>query len=477
MASYYFYKYGFPGYRDERLPIDDPRKPREADPDVKALLEEALERAIAQGKKADRQRRKRTAPPLTSVPKKPKTVTVDEPLSETPTPTETPKHVPPFQFEDPTKPPKTTEPPLPTWPPWPKKAHKSYFTMGKYVGRFRRLKNKRRYDPFRSLGSTYKSETSGTSTGATVAEVGHSTNAAQQIVRSVGRSILRRCIEKDEQIITDWGDTPTGGSATYSVVLDYRADPTSAISSTTSYTFTAALSFEGMADELIAEFLKVVSNAATEQVWETIHFTSSSWTISVPLKEARVCYSVVSVLTVQNITESGESTGENHKADDIRANPLVGRCWSVRGNTFLPVAGSGSVGYSNNIALGTSGLVGDITGNLAHPKPPNFYQNAKRSGQVMLQPGQIKKSTLSEFKNIKFNVFMHLYKNWNKFNLSVSTSFDAYMTVGKSKLFHFEHMLDLTGTDPDVTVAYEINLFVKSYMKYYRKREALRIEA
>jgi hypothetical protein len=359
-----------------------------------------------------------------------------------------------------------------------RKRKRRFVTRGRYVGAFKRANNKRTFNKFRTLGSTMKLEASGTSVGGTTAEIGHSTCAAQQILKSVGRAILRRLMQKEDKVVSDWTASPTAGSNAYSIYIKYRLTPTAAISTTATHTFTAALSYEGMADELIAEFLKLILNASTEHVFVSIDLQDAAENYTLPLKEARIHYSVVSLLSLQNITKSDTGGTEDHTSMlDIRNNPLVGRVFYTSGNTFLPSGGEGSVGYTGNIALSTNGRLGDMASTMVHPKGPNFYLNAPRSGSVMLQPGEIKKSVLKDVKNVSFNYFMFLYRNWNKNNLAVTTAFDSHMRVGKSRMFHFEHQLDIAGDDPDVTVAYEINLFVNSYLSYKRNREALRIEA
>jgi hypothetical protein len=356
---------------------------------------------------------------------------------------------------------------------------------GRFVGKFGRLKNKRRYDKFRSCGSTNKVEVSGNSTGTEVAEIGHSVCCPQLIMQSVGRAILRRGLEKlTGTVITDWSANAPHNADNYYYEISYRTSIE--ISTITNGGYVAfggavGISFTDMADVLMNAMLTLCTTGLDQILFESVNFRwgpAAAWNdqCTIPLRQSLVTFSVNSHLTIQNITESHTGGTDDHtNVLDVRANPVLGRCWMTKSNTFIPVGGS-TEGFTSNVADERYGQIGDITGNMTYQKPPNFYSNAKRSGQVILQPGEIKHSNLKLFKRVYFNRFMRMFKRWTAVNTSVTAAgTDTYVGVGPSKLFHFEHMVKNSG-DPSVSLGYEIDVFVKSYLSYRNKREALRID-
>lgn len=361
-----------------------------------------------------------------------------------------------------------------------------FYTMGKYAGSFSAPRNVRGRDLFRTLGSTTKVEVQASTAGADTAEIGHSVCVPQLIMQSVGRAILRRGLEKiGHQPITDWSATVGGtNSVDYTYQIIHRTDPTtSTVTSPTATNFGSSLTYSGMADELMEAILALYTTTNDHVMIEHINFsrqfgasTDPYDEFTLPVRQSVVCVSVLSLMTLQNITESSSGGTDDHtQTTDVRANPVIGRMFQTLSNSFIPVAGS-TDGFTSNVATSRHGQLGDTTGNMSHPKPPNFYQNARRSGQVILQPGEIKKSKLSKTVKVGFNKLMRMFWRWLQVNTSVtSAATDAYIGFGPSRMYHFEHMVK-NSSDPSVTLGYELNIFVKSYLKYWKRREALRIE-
>ncbi len=364
-----------------------------------------------------------------------------------------------------------------------KKGHSS-FTMGFYKGPFRRLRNKRKRDPFRTLGSTVKVELGATATGADVAEVGHSVCVPQLMLQSAGRALFRRLWEKFGDVISDWAAVSIHDPAKVQFRISYRADITTGAITNTAYVFfTTATTYAACADKLMNAILVLVTTTNDHLILESVDFRDADGNDmlqKINLREATLTLAVNSILVLQNITPSHTIGDDDHtQITDIRANPIIGRCWQTNSNSFIPIGGSTDGFTSGKAAIADSrnGLVGNtLTGALPHPKAPNFYMNCKRSGQVHLQPGHIKKSTLNCYKRLRWNSFMRLMKRWTATNTLVTGLYtNAYVNSGPSRIFHFEHQLKNTN-DPPISVGWEINLFCKSYLTHRVSREALRIE-
>lgn len=359
---------------------------------------------------------------------------------------------------------------------------KSFYTMGRYVGAVKGPRNFRGKDLFRTMGSSTKVEVQGSTVGADTAEIGHSVCVPQLIMQSVGRAIHRRLWKMLGGNITDW--TVTDGDiaeANITYFITYRTDYTSAtITSTTPAAFVTGDTHSQMADKVMDAILALYTTTNDNLIVEEVVYRQASGTNlpikKLPVRQSHVVLSVLSLMTLQNITESASGGTDDHThVTDVRANPVVGRVFQSRSNSFVPVGGVAD-GFTANIATSRHGQIGDVTGNMTHPKAPNFYQNAARSGQVIIQPGQIKKSKLSCYKKVGFNQMMRLFRRWVIVNTAVTgVASDVYVGFGPSRMYHFEHMVKNSG-DPSVTLGYELNIFVKSYIMAHAKREALRIE-
>jgi hypothetical protein len=362
----------------------------------------------------------------------------------------------------------------------PRKYKYSGLVTGSYQGPFRRLKNRRRYDPFRTQGSTFKLEHQWASTGANVAEVGHSCFAPNPIFQSVGRSIIRKMFSLYSRIITDFNDFPSPASETYTYsIVNRDSVEVAALNIPGATAFSVGKSYNQMAYEIMDAILALYTTTNDHMLIEYIQFNGADGLRDLPLRQSTIHMKIDSVLTVQNITESASGGTEDHtNINDVRRNPVIGRGWFSKTNAFIPATGDGSdPGFVNNTADKANGFLGNASSTMLHPGAPNFYQNAKRSGQVILGPGRIKKSVLKKYYNTRFNAFMRIMHRFLQAETSVSSSgVSKYVGTGPSRLYHFEHMVK-NASDPNVKLGCEINLFVKSYIRYFRKRECRRLDA
>jgi hypothetical protein len=349
------------------------------------------------------------------------------------------------------------------------------YLRGKFIGPFKRMHRVRRKNLYRRLGSEKHFELQGESVGTNVGEVGHSTCVPAEMMRSVGRAIVRRLFERVGVIISNWGVAPQLGVG-YRYRIVHRTSPESSTVVVPALVAFTGSNYSDMADHLANTICALYTTGSDNVLLERaeIFYDTDTSVKEVNLRQCKLQMSVRSILTVQNSTSS-KATGGSEFADDVRANPIIGRAFMTKSNTFIPISGSAE-GFTNNVAIGTTGKVGDDTSSLTHPKPPLFYQNAKKTGQMLLQPGQIKKSSLKTSYKVYLNKFMRMYQRWLQDNAVVTASADVFVKQGVSKIFHFEHMVKHSG-DASVTIPYELNVYIDSYIKYWTKREALRIDA
>lgn len=352
-----------------------------------------------------------------------------------------------------------------------------FYTVGRMGGKFSKRFRKRRINKFLSYGSLVRDEVELLHQGTHVAEVGHSTCAPKHIIRSVGRSLLRCVIQgglKHENI-TDWEATPKWTSQNYVMVIRYRTSPDSAtVSASPAHTFTVGLTLLQMADELMDQFLALYTTTQDVPVMESLEFgvngSGSTETFELPLRQSKICLKITSILRVQNITEANATGGSD--IHDVRANPLVGRAWYASGNGIYPHAGTG--GFTDVIADETKGLLGTATSPQVRVHHKNFYANAKSSA-VMLAPGSIKKSVISDYQQCSLNTLMYKLRRYIARKATVAAA-DPVTRVafGRSKMFEFEHIVK-NPTDGICVIGCEIDLHVSSYLKWYRKRECREI--
>jgi hypothetical protein len=353
--------------------------------------------------------------------------------------------------------------------------HHYFYTRGKYRGAFNKRFKRRSKNVYLVKGSLTRIEDTFEHDGTNVAEVGHSTCVGENVIRSVGRAILRGLLEGGlkTEIITDWTANPRLNSQDYSIVIRYRTRPDdSVISATGAYAFSVASTFSTMGDQLMNEILPLYTTSQDIPVLESIEIfqTVLSQSYLMPIRQAYIRLNVSSLLRIQNLTENSATGGTD--AHDVRANPLVGRVWSGRGNMIIPHAGSG--GFTNVYATHDKGEMGEVTSVQARPHEKNFYINAK-SCSVNLAPGEIKKSFLKTTRSCSVNKMMWELKRYVARMANVGAADPAERILfGQFRMYEFEHMIKNT-TDPNVKIACELDVHVMSFITWRVNRECREI--
>lgn len=168
---------------------------------------------------------------------------------------------------------------------------------------------------------------------------------------------------------------------------------------------------------------------------------------------------VKSAMKIQNRTLAVAGTGED-PADSgaVDAVPLYGKSYSGKGTALFsmtpynPNTGAASdliTDQTYGVVVGSESLSGR-----SEPLQPSEFRNAKSSGKIHLDPGEIKTSVLTSSYTLFFNTLL-------KDCLSVLTATNTltnlqYRNRGKFRVFALEKMINVTG-DNAISVAFEVN--------------------
>lgn len=370
----------------------------------------------------------------------------------------------------------------PTVPPSSAAAKRSFFkmpmyTFGKYQGRIGRL-GRKRVNLYEKYGSSQHNEKVVNADGVNCAVVGHSTCMFSRYFDCLGRALLRALLSQCQEFIYDWTANAVHDDNEYEYKIIYNVDPLSPTVVTATGTLQvggtpATVTYILLARKLIDKFYAIVTTTNDNIRWQKLELkvnpaTGITWNKEIDLTQSKFRMSVVSVMTLQNITPSASGVNDSH---DVRANPVICRVYQTKSNSFIEKDNGGALTVGD---YGSGELAGG-TSTLTHVHEQTFYSNAKKVGGFVLEPGAIKKSTLKTKGTYRFNQFMGLMKRYLAVNTAVDvTQTAAHVYFGVSRLFEFEHM-NKSSTDPNVSITGEINCFTSGYIRYRINRSSNRI--
>jgi hypothetical protein len=346
-----------------------------------------------------------------------------------------------------------------------------YRTKGYGPRKFKRGK-KIGTDPFKKRGSEIVLEYGGVDTDAEVAAVGHYSMPILKVWESVWRAIYRSLMARCGFTFMNWDDVylVTIVNRTTRFTIAYRQSEDAALSYVTldgSTHPTAQKSHKTFAQELATNMFNAIYNIE-KCILVSITLDEIDTTIgtmrlgTLQLADAHIVLQCSSVMTMQNRT-LGQSATET-SVDDVTNNPITGRSWDVTGNSAI--SRSGTASGANGTAAGDSGVIVGFVGTTGDAKvnAANTYSYSKRSGRVSLQPGAIKKSVLKSSYDLKLNSYVSKIFAWlQSSNTTASTGFER-VAMGESRLFSFEKLCDTRAGDQNLSVGFEINLRIASYM-------------
>lgn len=184
----------------------------------------------------------------------------------------------------------------------------------------------------------------------------------------------------------------------------------------------------------------------------------------VDLSEAVLKYHIVSALKIQNRT--GANAGTEVDAENIEQNPIQGKCFHLKGHTlafqwnndttitpsFRPNEDSGIVTIDPQDATLNAGMQNMLK------RPTNgIFKYTDMVQNVRLQPGHIKKNSITSTGSMYFNNFVNRVLMESATGANIGDMFN----FGKVQAFCFEKTLR-TGTGTAVVkIGYEHNLYTE----------------
>lgn len=324
---------------------------------------------------------------------------------------------------------------------------------------------------FGVLGSVLKKENGGVVSDAQAVYIGHSTNVLNDVQNSFSRAIVFLLFQKVGINITSWRDTVPITSAS-SIYMNYYADSGQLTLTTVTYTWSTALTYQGVAENFFAAIRTAFSNSTVHNPVSFRFEWNGTSQAFFPATDVMLSFSMLSILTVQNQSLGGTTLDGDDNILAISNNPLVGKLYTTKGNYFEPKwRASGDASYLPLLASNTTGLIkGNATDSipevLIKPPPPTFFGSTK-SIPVTMKPGQIVKSTLRTNTKISLIKYFDIMEN----DLNVSGNY-TMVDFGDSAMFGMEKMLDNRTTENAVSLSYELNYTCSSYA-YMKGRRSI----
>lgn len=360
-----------------------------------------------------------------------------------------------------------------------------YHTVGKYAGKFKRKRVKRKLDPYLSRGMMNTHEVSGTVNDTDVVYITHSSYTGTLLIETIMHALLRKLFKKAGTHITSATEkirgynagSSGGDSDGWKIVLvcinkenGTRTYYTYETATTESlYTITGSV-INGVAANaiLIMNQLKAIaSNTATVDAVESLEIYAKDgngiaplgnfWHIvgDINLRTEVIHWCCKSELKVQNRTKGANSSTD---AEDVNNNPLVGYHYQFRGG--VPVSGTQNVFELEKVSesLGvflTRGAQLDQT--FREPPPPKVWANVQYGSKVKLEPGEIKKSTVYYKSADKLQYLL------TNIGYAIGGTFGQSIKVkGKSAMLALEDLINVNATEK-ISCAYEVNRVIKVY--------------
>jgi len=307
-------------------------------------------------------------------------------------------------------------------------------------GRFKPGKSKSQLYTKTANGSIKKIEVGGVETVNTykAAYLGHAA-AANQVLDSVGRAIIKLVANKSQILIKEWGELPPflttkfwwiqiftkfldGATATS---IFYYVDPTK-----TWYEHGAALTNK-IQDQAVAQTSKRIQLGQilfgeTASAVSTVFIETPR--INFDLNDVSLNFEFYSNLKMQNTTVATSTVEADPDIDleeNIANNPLVGKLYTSKEwkngfqlakNNLTLTEDSGLLfahidyGYINfDSDVGASNSTGTYTNNpLTKPPPPWLFQST-RATNISVNPGEIRNSRLKFKTTMRLNTFIMKY--------------------------------------------------------------------
>jgi hypothetical protein len=296
---------------------------------------------------------------------------------------------------------------------------------------------------------------------------------AATVHQLVWRALTKHLLLKMEINVSNWEGVMNGFSAGDTFNVLYR---TSSDGAATVLTYTV-VSGPALTPELIANFFFVTfatgaSSASEEIILQEFNYQpspASGLSLNQPvftnIKDATIHLYSKSTLKCQN-TSVGTGGGDEDAVDN---NPLHGKAYFGSGSgteamTFDDKS-TGAAGVPFR-ADNTYGGMAVVPGNKWYQEPigTSQFTGVKKYGKVLLEPGHIKTSVLTDFVTFKLN---RMYK---LIGVSNSATAHSKVLIGTYRFMLMEKIIN--AVTPSVTnaikIAYEVNLNIGCYVSLGR---------
>jgi len=170
-------------------------------------------------------------------------------------------------------------------------------------------------------------------------------------------------------------------------------------------------------------------------------------------KNAKVMIHSESTMTYQNRTPPGTDITEQDVIDNqpVKAVMYYG---TGNGTQMKDIQGATVNEY---VAGGKNGVIDVVplaaNNDQLEPPEPHFFSSCKRTGAVILDPGQSKTSVLRDTKYMTISSFFSYV-----FGLERTDNTRSLIKLGKHKILGFEKIIDCVELQPQINIGFECNL-------------------
>lgn len=196
---------------------------------------------------------------------------------------------------------------------------------------------------------------------------------------------------------------------------------------------------------------------------ENIPLNTDVFETVVDLTNATFHVRSTSTMVLQNRTYGAGISDD--QVTDVTNNPVKCRSWTVRGNQMLPASSRETQTLSTadvDSGIIVSGV--DTSQNTGKLNAPTAYRHVVASSRFNIQPGQIRKSVLSDKYTMSVNTLMEKMAGFLRLSVNTGTPSLARVAIGKSRLFQFEKVCDTNLGSQNISIGFEINVLLASYI-------------
>lgn len=329
-------------------------------------------------------------------------------------------------------------------------------------------------------GSVEKYEYGGRVNDAQCIYIGHSI-ASKRVIGSAFRAVVKHLFVLRGDDVKDW-NALVQNSGNLKLEYTYVIDEGGAAVTANSAIPLAGLTYTQVSENWQNDLVPFMTgdpfrdfDITFVQLYEDLGAGTIIPRSSIFLTNYDLRFNFDSKLKIQNIT----AAGADDSADNINANPLVGRMYSrnkSQMNGFettvnSPIANSNFVA-NKDTGIFTNGSSGPNGTHLKKP-PPAWMFNCKSQTPLVLAPGHIKWSHIQFKQKMTWKTFFKKFKMMIQAKLLVTTN-QIKINFGFAEMFALEKLVDDRTEVNNVNVAWEVSA-VYGCNGYIKKNPSLPI--